>query len=110
MRGQNRELEQHPKNTHEKVIERMQLISMVPLDINPKDASPPPKSALEQTFDFKDRSMSRFAKMLEYNIKGDISRIMDTSSEPPRYKHSITNYSTFSMPEPSQPEPASYTG
>ena len=109
MKSRRSEREIHQSNTHQKVIERMQLISMVPLDINPKDASPPPKSALEQTFDFEDRAMSKFAKMLDYNIKGDISRMMNPEAEPPKFEHTITSYTpAFEVPEPSQPEPASY--
>ena len=109
MKGKKNEREIYQSNTHKKVLERMQLISMVPLDVNPKDASHPPKSALEQTFEFKDRSMSKFAKMLNYNIKGDISRMLDPNSEPPKYQHSITSYKpAFEVPESSAPEPASY--
>ena len=109
MKSRRSERELHQSTTHWKVIERMQLISMVPLEINPKDASPPPKSALEQTYDFTDRSMSKFAKMLDYNIKGDISKMLNPEANPPKFDHQITSYTpAFEVPEPSQPEPASY--
>ena len=109
MKSRRSEREIHQSITHKKVIERMQLISMVPLEINPKDASPPPKSALEQTFEFDDRSMSKFAKMLNYNIKGDISKMLNPEANPPTFDHQITSFTpAFEVPEPSQPEPASY--
>lgn len=98
--------EQYQTQTQQKTWERMDLISMVPLDIDPKSSSPPPKSALEQNYNVKIKPLSKFGKMLDYNIKANA---LESPEAPPEFNHKITSYKpAFKVPESAEPEPTSY--
>lgn len=98
--------DQYQTQTMQKTWERMELISMVPLDIDPKNSSAPPKSALEQNYNVKIKPLSKFAKMLDYNLKNNT---IDSKIEVPQSDHKITPYTpAFQVPESAEPEPATY--
>ncbi|EAY03944.1 hypothetical protein TVAG_314740 [Trichomonas vaginalis G3] len=98
--------EQFQNTNAQKTWERMELISMVPLDIDPKNSSAPPKSALEQNYNVKIKPISKFGKMLDYSLSANVAK---SESSPPAFHHKITSYKpAFKFPETAVPEPASY--
>jgi len=89
--------------------ERMKLMSMIPIEIDPKNTSPLPKSALEQNYEVFDKTVSSFARMLEYSVGDNINSMWDEGGVLKPSHHRVTPYEpSFSLTTSSQPEPASY--
>lgn len=98
-----------------KSLERMQIMSVIPLTVGPEYSSPEIVSALDQNWDVYQNTMSNYSQALEYGIKKNKkSGYMPIFTEDPFTKKDYFSYGHTSY-DPSfhnsplmPPEPASY--
>lgn len=95
--------------TNQKTFERMKLMSMVPIDIDPANSSPEYENPLDRTYDIYQNTISNFSHTLEYS-QCEVPNMDEIElSEKHEKHHKITPYVPPYKNSPSyNPEPATY--
>lgn len=98
----------YKKSNAAKTLERMRLMSMVPLELDPANSSAEAKGALDRSFGLYKNTMADFTRALEY--EGEKENVWDVELNiKPERERKITPYEPAIPREPHYyPEPASY--
>ena len=93
----------------QKSLDRMKIMSMVPLELESSQSSPGNISAIDQTWDLYRNTLSDYSQMLEFNGK-DNHNVPDSFAKLNKgYEYHRTTYKPSFRKNPSMhPEPASY--
>lgn len=93
-----------------KGFERMELMSMIPLDISDSSISLRPKSAIETDYELYRKLLSRYARNLDYGVKNDCKKFVRGNTDTSNITHKITSYeSALESIDYTTPDPGTYS-
>ncbi|OHT11853.1 hypothetical protein TRFO_18533 [Tritrichomonas foetus] len=91
-----------------KSLDRMKIMSMVPLELEPANSSPEFLSALDQNWDIYRNAISDFSQTLEYGQKENFN-LYEEPKKKQEFRYERTSYQPSFQHVPSMlPEPATY--